>query len=57
MGKQALPKPKDKSLMPGYNVFGDAMFFGEGMLKGEMLDSWVLPQTSHPKPSLPTPPT
>merc|ERR1719199_1164572 len=36
----ALPKPESESLMPGYNVFGDAMFFGEGMLKGEMLDSW-----------------
>jgi len=36
----ALPKPESESLMPGYNVFGDAMFFGEGMLKGEMLESW-----------------
>ena len=26
---EALPKPKASSLMPGYNVFGDGMFFGE----------------------------
>jgi len=37
----ALPKQQQSSLMPGYNVFGDGMFFGEGMLKGEMLESWA----------------
>ena len=42
----ALPKPESESLMPGYNVFGDAMFFGEGMLKGEMLESWVRKQNT-----------
>jgi hypothetical protein len=30
---KALPKAQQPSLMPGYNVFGDGMFFGEGMLK------------------------
>jgi hypothetical protein len=37
---QALPKPQEGSLMPGYNVFGDGFFFGEGLLKGEMLEQW-----------------
>lgn len=37
---KALPKAQTSSLMPGYNVFGDGMFFGEGMLKGEMVESW-----------------
>jgi len=36
----ALPKAQQNSLMPGYNVFGDGMFFGEGMLKGEMLEAF-----------------
>jgi len=39
-GINALPKAKEQSLMPGYNVFGDGMFFGEGMLKGDMLEAW-----------------
>ena len=34
---EALPKPKASSLMPGYNVFGDGMFFGEDMLKNQMV--------------------
>ena len=33
---KALPKAKEQSLMPGYNVFGDGFFFGEGMLKDVM---------------------
>ena len=28
------------SLMPGYNVFGDAIFFGEAMLKEDLVKSW-----------------
>lgn len=37
---EALPKPKASSLMPGYNVFGDGMFFGEDMLKNQMVGEW-----------------
>ena len=37
---KALPKAQQSSLMPGYNVFGDGMFFGEGLLKGDMIESW-----------------
>jgi len=36
----ALPKPEQGSLMPGYNVFGDGMFFGEGLLKGALVEQW-----------------
>jgi len=40
---KALPKANQQSLMPGYNIFGDGMFFGEGMLKGSMVEVCLLP--------------
>ena len=46
----ALPKAKEQSLMPGYNVFGDGLFFGEAMLKEKMVE--VSPP-SVPLPLLP----
>lgn len=36
----ALPKPSQSSLMPGYNVFGDGFFFGEELLKEQLVEEW-----------------
>mmetsp|Transcript_47974 Transcript_47974/g.135538 ORF Transcript_47974/g.135538 Transcript_47974/m.135538 type:complete len:214 (+) Transcript_47974:110-751(+) len=39
-GVAALPKASGDPARPGWNMGGDAMFFGEGMLKDQLVPEW-----------------